>query len=553
MRYDEQQLITGRYRLEERLGRGGMGTVWRAWDGLLQRMVAIKEVHLPGDGTEHADLSARVLREARAVARVSHPHVIEIFDLVEHDGLLWIVMEYVDGPSLADHLAASGKMPPQQVARIGLQVAGALDAVHAAGALHRDVKPANILLRPDGSAVLTDFGIAALREGSVHTAAGGVLGSAEYMAPERLHSRPAGPPSDLFSLGGTLCALLSGVSPFARPTAVATMHAVAFEPPSLALPAGSLCDVLTGLLEKDPEDRPTIDTVLRGLDAVATGGPLSPTLRQPRSELRRRRRGFPRWAFVGLVVCVVAAGGIAAYQVSTSSDGRTGSTQVQVDAVMATPDGDGEYWLFSGGRYTKVQVAGGQGRRISGPAELAGWKRSFGGLPRFTHRIDAVMQTPDNKNRYWAFSGDQYILIEIADGGGARGRLSDPKPLTSWASFADLPGFSHRIDAVMQSPDNPHHYWVFSGNRYILIDVSDGSHTDTLVTGPRPLKEWKKSFGDLPRFSQGIDAALQDPDDPHRYWVFSGGQYVVIDVAEGRQARGRINGPKRLDEWMAAS
>ncbi|MEV1024346.1 protein kinase [Streptomyces sp. NPDC050264] len=552
MRYEEQQLIVDRYRLEEQLGRGGMGTVWRAWDELLQRMVAVKELHLPGDGTEHAELLSRVLREARAIARVSHPHVIEIFDLVDHAGLLWIVMGYVDGLSLADHLATAGRIPPHQVAKIGREVVSALDAVHAVGALHRDVKPANILLRRDGSAVLTDFGIAALREGSVHTAAGGVLGSAEYMAPERLHSRPAGPASDLFSLGATLCTLLDGQSPFARDNAAATLHAVAFEPPELALPASPLRDVLTGLLEKEPERRPTAEQVVRALDSVAVSEPLSPTLRQPRSELRRRRRTSPRWGAVALVLCVVVAGGITAYKVGggPSGDEQAGVSAAQVDAVMAAPDGAGRYWLFSGDRYTKVRVEDGKGSRLSKAAALTGWEKSFGGLPRFTQGIDAVMQTPDDKNRYWVFSGDQYVLIEVANGGRAGGRLSGPESLKSWKSFGDLPNFSHRIDAVMQSPDNANHYWLFSGNQYIVVAVSEATHTDTLLAGPSPLKNWKKSFGGLPRFSQRIDATLQDPADVHRYWVFSGDQYITIEVAEGRRAQGRISGPEKLEEWM---
>src|SRR5262249_54857266 len=158
------------------------------------------------------------LREARAIARVSHPGVVEVYDLVEQEDQLWIVMELVDGPSLAHHLEASGPVPLPRIAEIALQLLGALQAVHAVGALHRDVKPANVLLRADGRVVLPDFGIAAPSGAEPLTMVGSLLGSVEYMAPERLLGEPSGPASDLFSLGVTLCVLASGRSPFARPT-----------------------------------------------------------------------------------------------------------------------------------------------------------------------------------------------------------------------------------------------------------------------------------------------------------------------------------------------
>ncbi|WP_206281556.1 serine/threonine-protein kinase, partial [Streptomyces prasinopilosus] len=163
---DPGRLIAGRYLLHDILGRGGMGTVWRAHDQLLDRQVAAKELHIATDGDEdHRVRMRRAVREARAVARVPHPHVIGVHDLVEHEDRLWIVMELVQGPSLADRVARSGPLTPQHTAVLGLQLLDALKAVHDAGTLHRDVKPANVLLRPDGGAVLTDFGIAALDDG----------------------------------------------------------------------------------------------------------------------------------------------------------------------------------------------------------------------------------------------------------------------------------------------------------------------------------------------------------------------------------------------------
>ncbi|WP_058043160.1 serine/threonine-protein kinase [Streptomyces roseifaciens] len=203
---DEQRLIADRYLLTDLLGRGGMGAVWRADDQLLQRTVAVKELYLGDEGGGHR----RALREARTIARVSHPNVVDIYDLVEYEDRLWIVMELVNGPSLADHLASAGPLPPARAAEIGLQLLAALGAVHAAGALHRDVKPANVLLRGDGSVALTDFGIASLADGESLTGTGEVMGSLGFIAPERLHNRPAGPAGDLFSLGVTLCVLVSG-------------------------------------------------------------------------------------------------------------------------------------------------------------------------------------------------------------------------------------------------------------------------------------------------------------------------------------------------------
>ncbi|MFK0173496.1 serine/threonine-protein kinase [Streptomyces sp. NPDC090306] len=308
---DGQQVVAERYVLTERLGSGGMGTVWRAWDHLLQRAVAVKELYVVAHGEEHRALMRRVLTEARAIARVSHPHVIDIYDLVEFDTRLWIVMELVRGGSLAERLQSDGPMPAADVARIGLEVLSALEAVHAAGALHRDVKPANVLLRSDGAAVLTDFGIAALADGGAHTATGGVVGSVDFMAPERLRGLTAGPPSDLFSLGGMLCALATGTPPFARPEVTAVMHAAVYEEPEIPLGAGALREVIEGLLCKDPTARPTADAVERGLRAVLdprAAAPLRPTRRERRLPPARRR--IPVWAVA--VVGLAALGGIAA-------------------------------------------------------------------------------------------------------------------------------------------------------------------------------------------------------------------------------------------------
>lgn len=277
---DDVRLIGGRYQLGNRLGRGGMGTVWRAYDQMLEREVAAKELNVASDDREYQRRLRRAQREARTVARVHHPHVVGVHDLVEHDDRLWIVMELIDGPNLARRIADDGPLTPRHTAALGLQLLGALEAVHAAGALHRDVKPANVLLRRDGSAVLTDFGIAALEDDESLTTTGELLGSIGYMAPERLTAEEVGPPSDLWSLGATLSAVASGVPPFQRATGAAALHAVTFADPEIPDRVGPLRPIVEALLNKSPGLRPSAATIGAALRRVADGaedpGPLPP-------------------------------------------------------------------------------------------------------------------------------------------------------------------------------------------------------------------------------------------------------------------------------------
>ncbi|MFE9684343.1 serine/threonine-protein kinase [Streptomyces sp. NPDC006285] len=266
------RLIAGRYRLGEQLGRGGMGTVWRAHDQLLARDVAAKELHVFTQGDEDQRVwLRRAVREARVVARVPHPHVVGVHDLVEYEDRLWIVMELIDGPSLAQLIAQAGPLAPTRVAALGVQLLGALDAVHAVGALHRDVKPANVLLRRDGSAVLTDFGIAVLDDGEMLTNSGEFAGSVEYMAPERVNGGVVGPASDLWSLAATLVTAATGSSPFRRSAYAATLHAVAYEQPNLPAQLGPLLPVVEALLRKAPEERPSIPDATTALRHAAEG------------------------------------------------------------------------------------------------------------------------------------------------------------------------------------------------------------------------------------------------------------------------------------------
>ncbi|MFI9825974.1 serine/threonine-protein kinase, partial [Streptomyces sp. NPDC052013] len=258
-----RRVIDGRFELERRLGGGGMGTVWRARDVVLDRAVALKEVRPPDPGLLEYDpeaaalLRARVLREARALARVEHPNVVTIHHVVDgaQHTYPWLVMELVTGGSLAD-LLARGPVEPRDAARLGRGILGALRAAHAAGIQHRDVKPANVLLRPDGRPVLTDFGIAAIRESTTLTATGSLIGTPDYMAPERISGGEGGPESDLWSLAMMLYVAVENHHPLRRENTLATLAAVLYEELPPPRRAGVLTSLLTAVLVKDPTRRP---------------------------------------------------------------------------------------------------------------------------------------------------------------------------------------------------------------------------------------------------------------------------------------------------------
>ncbi|MFD9410684.1 serine/threonine-protein kinase [Streptomyces sp. NPDC059989] len=268
------RVISGRYRLLEPLGRGGMGIVWRARDEVLAREVAVKEVRAPA-GLEPAELQRmyrRLEREAWAAARVSHRGVVTVYDVASEGGRPWIVMELVRGLSLADVLEAEGPLTPQRAAHMGEQVLAALRSAHDSGVLHRDVKPANVLIANDGRVVLSDFGIASLEGSSAITMTGEVVGSPEFLAPERALGREPGPESDLWSLGVMLYAAVEGVSPFRQETPLDTLRAVVDGEPPAPRRAGPLEPVLEGLLRKDPAERLSAAETARMLRVVGAGG-----------------------------------------------------------------------------------------------------------------------------------------------------------------------------------------------------------------------------------------------------------------------------------------
>ena len=264
-------LIAGRYRLDAVLGRGGMGVVWSGVDTLLERPVAMKEIRLPPtvDDDERLRFQNRVLREARAAARLNHRSVVTVYDVVDEDEQPYIVMELVRAPSLAELVAQRGPLSPQRVAELGAGIAGALGSAHRQGIIHRDVKPGNVLVPESGAARLTDFGIASITDESGTATTQRLVGSPSYMSPEQATNGVLTDASDRWSLGSTLYYAVEGVPPFDRGEAIPTLTSILSDPPRPPERAGPLGPVLLGLLAKDPTDRPSDDDLQAQLVALA--------------------------------------------------------------------------------------------------------------------------------------------------------------------------------------------------------------------------------------------------------------------------------------------
>src|SRR5215469_12716807 len=267
-------VVAGRYELLDRIGQGAMGTVWRARDRVLARDVAVKEVRLPDlmPARDRAILRERTLREAWVSAKLSHPCVVTVHDVIETDGTPWIVMELVAARSLERVVAEDGPLPPRRAAEAGMMLLGALASAHAAGIVHRDVKPGNVLLTRDGRAVLTDFGIAAVDGDPALTQTGMVVGTPGFCAPERIRGAPASPASDLWSLGATLYAAVEGRGPFeGQGSAMAVLANIVHGDPPPATRAGPLQPVIRALMKRDPAARPDATGARRLLTAACSG------------------------------------------------------------------------------------------------------------------------------------------------------------------------------------------------------------------------------------------------------------------------------------------
>jgi eukaryotic-like serine/threonine-protein kinase len=274
-------LIADRYRLRHVVGSGGMGVVWEAWDERLERRVALKQLHRQsGASTADAELAnMRAMREARLTARLSHPHAVPVFDVVEQEGQLWLIMQFIPSITLADVLKAGGPLQPDEAAQVGAEVASALAAAHAVGIVHRDVKPGNILIADDGTASISDFGIAHALGDATLTTRGLVHGTPAYLAPEVARGGEANFASDVFSLGATLYSAMEGNPPFGTDeNSMALLHRVAsgqFTPPQRC---GVVTPMILEMLSSDPKARPSMKTVADNLAQRAMGASSSATV-----------------------------------------------------------------------------------------------------------------------------------------------------------------------------------------------------------------------------------------------------------------------------------
>jgi eukaryotic-like serine/threonine-protein kinase len=271
-------LIADRYRLRHVVGSGGMGVVWEGWDERLERRVALKQLHRqPGASTAEAELAnRRAMREARLTARLNHPHAVPVFDVVEQEGQLWLIMQFIPSITLAEVLKGGGPLQPDEAAQVGAEVASALAAAHAVGIVHRDVKPGNILIAEDGTALISDFGIAHALGDATLTTQGLVHGTPAYLAPEVARGGEANFASDVFSLGATLYSAMEGNPPFGTDeNSMALLHRVAsgqFAPPQRC---GVVTPMILEMLSSDPEARPSMTTVAGNLAQRAMGTPSS--------------------------------------------------------------------------------------------------------------------------------------------------------------------------------------------------------------------------------------------------------------------------------------
>ena len=329
-----QRVIAGRYALLQEIGRGGMGVVWLAEDRTIGRRVAIKELHLPAGvpQEERRILEERVLREARAAGRLNDPGVVTVFDVLQESGATYIVMELIQAPTLAALVARQGPLPPEAVARLAGQLLDALDTAHAAGIVHRDVKPSNIMVLPNGRVKLTDFGIAQSTDDPRLTTSGTLVGSPTYLAPEVIRGEQADAGADLWALAASLFFAVEGHPAFERQTTAATMHAILNEVPFLTRCQGPLAAVITGLLNVTPQARLSTQQV-RGLLARvtppeqhgATAMYTPPQIALPDPGPARRRPWWPLAAAAVVLVAGAFAGGWFA--------GRVGLVEPVVDAA----------------------------------------------------------------------------------------------------------------------------------------------------------------------------------------------------------------------------
>ncbi|NIJ12562.1 serine/threonine protein kinase [Saccharomonospora amisosensis] len=432
---DESQLVGGRYRLREWLGTGAMGVVWKGDDERLHRTVALKRLHLqPQPGSPTADVRARAMREGRIAARLLHPNAIAVFDVIEDAGDPWLVMEYLPSTSLAQVIAERGRLEPAEVAAIGRQVAAALAAAHRSGIVHRDVKPANVLLAEDGTAKISDFGISRAAGDVTLTASGFVAGTPAYFAPEVARGNDADFRSDVFSLGSTLYHAVEGAPPFgAHDNAIALLHKVSqgdIEPPSHA---GPLRPVLLKLLDPDPDARP--DMAEAAAELARLSAPPTPRAEvstpsaEPGKNAAAARKRSTLVAALALVI-VLAAGAAGWWLLSREEQSHTGAsgTAASREADEASPS-------------SSAASATGPSSPVSPTGEATS------GPPSSSESDKPAM---DPARRLEVALRDYYALIP-GDLRAGYARLTDRFKRTRTPSFADYEAFWSRMRSVRVS------------------------------------------------------------------------------------------------------
>ncbi|MFE0175501.1 protein kinase [Streptomyces sp. NPDC059002] len=548
------ELIAGRYRITARLGRGGMGTVWRAQDELLGRDVAVKELHVDA-GLSQLDAERqreRTLREARSVAQVKHPGILVLHDVVRHDEQPWLVMELIDGRSLADRIAADGPLPPAEAARIGLALLAALRAAHTAGVLHRDLKPANVLLEAGtGRVVLSDFGIAQVAGQTTLTQTGAFVGSPEYTAPERMSGRHTGPEADLWSLGVLLCAAVEGESPFHRDSVAGVLHAVVVDEVRLPDAAGPLLPVVRGLLERDPERRFGADETERALrgfldeerlptvahtpvPGAAAAAPRPPT-RTPRdphgdepvvlgaAPAAARRRARARISLLGgVLIAVLAAGGVGT-GVWLLTRGEAGTEQRAGD----------------GGRADRVRE-----ETASPEPEKSSTKKAEPKPPPKTDKDKGEDKDGATPTKGTPSPDTPDEPAKSPDSGG------DPSP-AGYRTVTDPAGFTLSLpDGFTRSPEPPRTYYYSPGKEFRV-----GIHPQAQdPEGPLAVMRQAHKDGpsDYPGYRGGSVQETTHGGNPAALWVFTwdgapedGGPRVTYDLSWNE------NG-KMYDLWVSA-
>ena len=426
-----ERQIADRYVLRAPLGRGGMGSVWLADDTVLKREVAIKEIVFPTglSISELHALRARAMREARAAAGLSSPAVVTIFDVIQEEDHGYIVMEFVRAPTLAQVVDAEGPVAPERAAGIGLDICAALHAAHDKGIIHRDVKPANVMIPDGGRAKLADFGIASVKDDPKITATGIVLGSPQFMAPEQASGAATGPKTDLWALGATLYFAVEDDLPFDRGETIPTLAAVVHDPPRPMNRAGPLEPTIEALLEKDPDHRPDAEALRRELERVAGAAP-APAPAEPEIEIipatprpaaPRPHRRLAIGPIVALVLLLIAAAAIAFLVTRDDEPGTGPRADRSPERSTGAPDGGDD-------------DAGGGGATV--PASWTTYEDAAGGFT-IDHPPDWDITT----------SGDTQIDISHPTNGTylrvAWTPTPGPSAVDAWAAQAESFGASH--------------------------------------------------------------------------------------------------------------